>query len=70
MREIRDLGMPCICQHLHHERVYFQCTEYKEIFTLEHPLIPIGTRFITGVIGHAITRVLKKRDSIKGCGKI
>ncbi|MHA1726682.1 MAG: hypothetical protein ACTSXH_17900, partial [Promethearchaeota archaeon] len=65
MREIQDLGTPRICRRIHYERVYFQSTKCKEIFTIEHPLIPIGTRFMSGVMEHAITRVLKKGDSIR-----
>jgi len=65
VREIQDLGTPRMCRRIHYERVYFQCTECKEIFTIEHPLIPIGTRFMPGVKEYAITRVLKKGDSIR-----
>jgi len=62
IRKIQGLGTPRICRRIHYERVYFQCTKCKEIFIIEHPLIPIGTHFMPGVIEHVITRVLKKQD--------
>lgn len=65
VREIQDLGSPLICRRTHYERVYFQCKECEEIFTIEHPLIPIGARYMPGVIKYAIGRVLKKGDSIR-----
>ena len=65
VREIQDLGTPRICRRIHYERVYFQCTDCEEIFTIEHPLISIGARFMPGVIEYAITRVLKKGDSVR-----
>ena len=64
-REIQDLGTPLICRRTHYERVYFQCKECEEIFTIEHPLIPIGARYMSGVIKYAVVRVLKKGDSIR-----
>jgi len=63
-REIQDLGTPLICRRTHYERVYFQCKECEEVFTIEHPLIPIGARYMPGVIKYAVARVLKKGDSI------
>lgn len=63
-RDIQDLGTPLICRRTHYERVYFQCKECGEIFTIEHPLIPIGARYMPGVIKYAVSRVLKKGDSI------
>jgi len=64
IREIQDLGSPLICRRTHYERVYFQCKECGEVFTIEHPLIPIGARYMPGVIKYAVGRVLKKGDSI------
>lgn len=64
-REIQDLGTPRICRRVHYERVYFQCKECEELFTIEHPLIPVGARYMPGVIQYAVTRVLKKGDSIR-----
>ena len=64
LREIQDLGTPLICRRTHYERVYFQCKECEEVFTIEHPLIPIGARYMPGVIKYAVARVLKKGDSI------
>lgn len=63
-REIQDLGTPLICRRTHYERVYFECKECGEVFTIEHPLIPIGARYMPGVIEYAVSRVLKKGDSI------
>jgi len=64
-REIQDLGTPLICRRTHYERVYFQCKECGEIFTIEHPLVPINSRYMPGVIKYAVARVLKKGDSIR-----
>ena len=64
-REIQDLGTPLICRRTHYERVYSQCKECEEIFTIEHPLIPIGARYMPSVIKYAVVRVLKKGDSIR-----
>ena len=65
IREIQDLGTPLICRRIHYERIYFQCRECKEIFTIEHPLIPINARYMPGVIKYAVVRVLEKGDSIR-----
>jgi len=42
----------------------FSCKECEEIFTIEYSLIPIGARYMLGVIKYAVARVLKKGDSI------
>ena len=49
LREIQDLGTPLICRRTHYERVS----------------IPIGARYMAGVIKYAVGRVLKKGDSIR-----
>ena len=64
-REIQELGTPLICRRIHYERVYFQCKECEEVFTIEHPLIPISARYMPGVIKYAVVRVLEKGDSIR-----
>ncbi len=64
-REIQDLGTPLICRRIHYERVYFQCKECEEVFTIEHPLIPINARYMPGVIKYTVVRVLEKGDSIR-----
>jgi len=64
-REIPDLGTPLICRRIHYERVYFKCNECGEVFTIEHPLIPINARYMPGVVKYAIVRVLEKGDSIR-----
>jgi transposase len=65
LREIPDLGTPLICRRIHYERVYFKCNECGEVFTIEHPLIPINARYMPGVIKYAVVRVLEKGDSIR-----
>ena len=50
MREIQDLGSPMICRRIYYERVYFICKRCRKIFNIEHPLIPVGFRYIPGVI--------------------
>ncbi len=65
LREIQDLGTPLICRRVHYERVYFKCNECEEVFTIEHPLVPINARFMPGVIQYAKVRVLEKGDSIR-----
>lgn len=64
-RELQDLETPLICHRIHYERVYFECKECGEVFTIEHPLIPINARYMPGVIKYAIVRVLRKGDSIR-----
>ncbi|MHA1492206.1 MAG: hypothetical protein ACTSRI_21465 [Promethearchaeota archaeon] len=64
-REIQDLGTPYICRHTHYERVYFQCKECENVFTIKHPFIPINARYMPGVIKYAVVRVLEKGDSIR-----
>ncbi len=65
LRELQDLGTPLICRRIYYERVYFECKECGEVFTIEHPLIPINARYMPGVIKYAVIRVLKKGDSIR-----
>lgn len=65
IRELQELGTPLICRRIHYERVYFECKECGEVFTIEHPLIPINARYMPGVIKYAVARVLKKGDSIR-----
>ena len=65
LREIQDLGTPCICRRIHYERVYYKCNECGEVFTIEHPLIPINARYMPGVIKYAVVRILEKGDSIR-----
>lgn len=65
LREIQDLGTPLICRRIHYERVYFECKECGEVFTIEHPLVPINARYMPGVIKYAVVRVLEKGDSIR-----
>ena len=65
MRELQDLGTPLICRRIHYERVYFKCKKCGETFSIEHPLIPIGSTYMPGVIEYAVVRVLKKGDSIR-----
>lgn len=65
LREIPDLGTPLICRRIYYERVYFKCKECGEVFTIEHPLIPINARYMPGVIKYAVVRILEKGDSIR-----
>ena len=37
----------------------------KEVFTIEHPIIPIGITYMPGVIEYATARVLKRGDSVR-----
>ena len=65
MRFIPDLGTPRICRQVRYERVYFKCKNCKKVFTIEHPLIPIGSNYMPGVIEYAVSRVLERGDSIR-----
>lgn len=65
IRMIQDLGTPMICRRIRYERVYFGCKKCKKIFSIEHPLIPIGSRYMPGVIQYAVSRVLERGDSIR-----
>ena len=65
LREVQDLGTPLICRRIHYERVYFKCNECGEVFTIEHPLVPINARYMPGVIKYAVVRILEKGDSIR-----
>lgn len=64
IREIPDLGTPLLCRRIHYERVYFKCKTCQEVFTIEHPLIPINARYMPGVIKYAVERVLFKGDTV------
>jgi transposase len=65
VRTIQDLGSPCICRRIRYERVYFKCKKCGKVFGIEHPLIPIGSNYMPGVIEYAISRILKRGDSIR-----
>ena len=65
MRFIQDLGTPRICRRIRYERVYFKCKNCKKIFGIEHPLIPIGSNYMPGVIEYAVSRILERGDSIR-----
>ena len=65
MREIQELGTPRICRRIRYERVYFKCKNCERVFTIEHPLIPIGTNYMPGVVEYAVSRVLERGDSIR-----
>jgi len=51
------------CKSSHIRRLSYRMREIQDLG--EHPLIPIGTRFIPGVIEYIITRVLKIGESIR-----
>ncbi len=65
VRYIQDLGTPRICRRIRYERVYFKCKNCKKVFGVEHPLIPIASNYMPGVIEYAISRVLERGDSIR-----
>ena len=65
LREVQELGTPRICRRVYYERVYFKCNDCGEVFTIEHPLIPINARYMPGVIEYAVVRVLEKGDSVR-----
>lgn len=65
VRIIQDLGSPRICRRIRYERVYFKCKNCKKVFGIEHPLIPIGSNYMPGVIEYAVSRVLERGDSIR-----
>ncbi len=65
IRTIQDLGNPRICRRIRYERVYFKCKNCKEVFGIEHPLIPMNSRYMPGVIEYAVSRVLERGDSIR-----
>jgi transposase-like protein len=65
IREIQDLGTPRVCRRIRYEHVYFKCNSCEKVFTIEHPLIPIGTNYMPGVVEYAVSRVLERGDSIR-----
>ena len=65
VRFIQDLGTPRICRRIRYERVYFKCKNCERVFGIKHPLIPIGSNYMPGVIEYAISRVLERGDSIR-----
>lgn len=65
IRTIQDLGAPHICRRVRYERVYFKCKNCNEVFSIIHPLIPINSKYMPGVIQYAISRVLERGDSIR-----
>lgn len=65
IRTIQDLGTPLICRRIRYERVYFKCKTCDSVFSIEHPLIPIGARYMPGVIKYTVSRVLERGDSIR-----
>jgi len=65
VRFIQDLGGPRICRRVRYERVYFKCKNCGMIFTIEHSLIPISSKYMPGVIEYAISRILERGDSIR-----
>lgn len=65
VRTIQDLGTPRICRRVRYERVYFKCKNCKKVFGIEHPLIPISSKYMPGVIEYAVSRVLERGDSIR-----
>jgi len=65
VRTFQDLGSPRICRTIRYERVYFKCKNCKKVFGIEHPLIPIGSNYMPGVIEYAVSRVLERGDSIR-----
>ena len=65
IRTIQDLGAPHICRRVRYERVYFKCKNCKKVFSIMHPLIPINSKYMPGVITYAVSRVLERGDSIR-----
>ena len=65
IRTIQDLGAPHICRRVRYERVYFKCKNCKKVFSIIHPLIPISSKYMPGVIQYAVSRVLERGDSIR-----
>ena len=65
IRTIQELGTPRICRRVRYERVYFKCKNCKKVFSIEHPLIPINSKYMPGVIEYALSRVLERGDSIR-----
>lgn len=65
IRTIQDLGEPHICRRVRYERVYFKCKNCKKVFSVIHPLIPINSKYMPGVITYAVSRVLERGDSIR-----
>ncbi|KKL77447.1 hypothetical protein LCGC14_2034820 [marine sediment metagenome] len=65
VRTIQDLGSPRICRRIRYERVYFKCKNCKKVFGIEHPLIPVGSNYMSGVIEYTVSRILERGDSIR-----
>ncbi|TFF88478.1 MAG: IS1 family transposase [Promethearchaeota archaeon] len=65
IRIIQDLGSPHLCRRVRYERVFFLCKHCEKVFTVEHPLIQVNSKYMPGVIEYAVTRVLQRKDSIK-----
>ena len=65
VRFVQDLGTPRMCRRIRYERIFFKCKNCGQVLTIEHPLIPIGSKYMPGVIEYAIARVLERGDSIR-----
>jgi len=65
IRFLEDLGAPHICRRIRYERVYFKCKSCEKVFGIEHPMIPFNSKYMSGVIEYAISRILERGDSIR-----
>jgi len=65
IRIIQDLGAPHICRRIRYERVYFKCKACNKVFGIEHPIVRFNSKFMSGVIQYALSRILERGDSIR-----
>ena len=65
IRTIQDLGAPKICRRIRYEKITFKCKKCKKTFGIVHPLMPFGRSYMQNIIDYAVSRVLKKGDSIR-----
>jgi len=65
IRTIQDLGAPKICRRIRYEKITFKCKKCKKTFGIVHPLMPFGRSYMLNIIDYAVSRVLKKGDSIR-----
>ena len=62
---IQDLGAPNICRRIRYKKITFKCKKCKKTFGIVHPLMPFGRSYMPSIINYAVSRVLKKGDSIR-----
>jgi transposase len=64
-RTIQELGAPKICRRIRYEKITFKCKKCKKTFGIVHPLMPFGRSYMPSIVDYAVSRVLKKGDSVR-----